>query len=89
MEFHGKDRFLFMARATLGEQAAARFLLQFWALALLLGFVLLLVPEPKRHPLVSADGWEVTTGFDRTPVPSGNPLSSEILRSKETGYSRS
>jgi hypothetical protein len=73
----------------LWEHASVRRLSLLWILVASIGLVLLLVPEPQRYPLISSDGWEVTTGFIRTSTPAGNELSSEILGNKDTIYWRS
>src|ERR1051326_7314644 len=71
------------------DLASMRLLLLLWIVAVSIGLVLLLVPEPKRYPLVSAAGWDVTAGFDPTPVSRQNSLSAEILTNNETKYWRS
>ena len=73
----------------LWEHASVRRLSLLWILVASIGLVLLLVPEPQRYPLISSDGWEVTTGFIRTSTPAGNELSSEILGNIDTIYWRS
>ena len=63
-------------------------ILLLWTVVASVGLVLLLVPEPQAYPLVSADGWEITTGFTPIPTPAGNPLRSELLGNKDTTYWR-
>ena len=60
-----------------------------WAVVASMGFVLLVVPEPKQRPLIPIDGWETTTGFTSIPTPPGGPLSSDILGNRDTTYWRS
>lgn len=64
-------------------------LIALWCLTVGSGLLLFLMPEPRRYPLVAADGWEATSGFTRTPSPTAQQVSSEILASKDAVYWRS
>lgn len=78
-----------MLRPFLWEHVSVRRLFYLWAVVASVGLLLLLVPEPRRYPLVQPDGWEVTGGFVHTPAPQADSLSSEIAGNTATTYWRS